>query len=143
MYVVCVCAKCMYPTRSGHTNKKVLAQSATFVNCPQVPGLLEMSFQVLYDAVHDVALNADMYVQWWNDIKTTPLQTQGEPLAASSTPVAAEAEKPTVFNLRSLGLARFFAFDDDDENVEDEVEDQNSRASSPWSPRQPLAASSI
>ena len=35
---------------------------AAFYNCPRAPGLLEKSFRVLYDAVHDVAFNPEQHV---------------------------------------------------------------------------------
>ena len=53
-----------------------------------MPGILEMSFGVLYDAVRDVALNTELHA----------LPSQSQPLAASSSsiPVRAEEDAPTV-----------------------------------------------
>ena len=55
-----------------------------------MPGILEMSFRVLYDAVRDVALNPELHA----------LPSQSQPLAASSSssssiPVRAEEDAPT------------------------------------------------
>ena len=75
----------MYPTRCHHTMRLPLTQSAMFLDCAMEPGLLEMSLEVLYFAVRDVALNITEYLAWWDDIKMTVLtglSSQSQPLAA-------------------------------------------------------------
>ena len=111
-YVCCVFLRQVYvSTRSNHTRVGVLTQSATFVDCPEVPGLLEMSFRVLYDAVHDVALNPEMYVQWCKDFETT-----GVP----STSVATDVQSPT------------FTMERDAEQVAEEWQTRGCRRSIHW-----------
>ena len=51
-----------------------------------MPGILEMSFRVLYDAVRDVALNPELHA----------LPSQSQPLAASSSSIPVTADAPTV-----------------------------------------------
>ena len=89
--VVCFYAMCKNPTRGDYTNKDPggawVSMIAAFYNCPRAPGLLEMSFRVLYDAVHDVAFNPERHA----------LSSQSQPLAASSSsiPAGGEEDAPT------------------------------------------------
>ena len=80
-------------TRSRHTMKGQLTQSATFMDCPKVPGLRLESFRVLWDTVQDKALFPDEYLAWWKVVQI--LEGHQEPdTQVESSPMAVD-EQPS------------------------------------------------
>ena len=110
--------------RSHHAMKGKLTRSATFMDCPEVPGLKQESFRVLLDAVQDKALHPDPYLEWWNDV-----MKEGEIQEEDSMNLPAVMETEEESEEEDLPMA-----------TNEQPSEPESSGSQPVSSDQPLAA---